>query len=155
MLFIQVNLQLCSTCIIVPSEAPQNFTIINSNFTSVTVSWNSVDCIHRNGLITHYIILYGPVDETNLVRVNSSRPDDGGRYTATELDATQNYLFKVAAVNSDGIGVFATVSTNKRKLNIDIHFRNCVNYYNMKSSDLISSVTTNDLDTHTHTHTYL
>ena len=105
-------------------------------------------------MITHYLIVNGPVSETNQmtnVTVNSSRPDDGGSYTATGLDATQNYIFKVAAVNSDGVGVFATVSTNKRKLNNDIHFRNCVNYYNMQSS---SSVTTNDLDTHTHTHTH-
>ena len=112
----------------VPSEAPQNLAIINSNFTSVTISWDSVECIHRNGLITHYIIVYGPVSETNLVtniRRNSSRPDDGGSYTATGLDVTQNYIFKVAAVNSDGVGVFATVSTNKRKLHtfsLDVHY---------------------------------
>ena len=48
--------------------------------------------------------------------VDSGGLDDGGRYTVTGLEPTQNYMFKVAAVNSDGVGVFATVSTNKCKL---------------------------------------
>ena len=102
----------------VPSGAPQNLAIINSNSTSVTITWDSVECIHRNGLITHYNISHGPVGDTNLVTtdtVNSDGPDDGGSYTATGLERTQYYLFKVAAVNIPGVGVFATVSTNKRK----------------------------------------
>ena len=105
-------------CISVPSGAPQNLAIINSTSTSVTISWDSVECIHRNGLITHYNISYGPVGDTNLVKtvtVNSDEPDDGGSYTATGLERTQNYLFKVAAVNVPGVGVFATVFANKCK----------------------------------------
>ena len=129
---IQVRLNIFGFCLqiytTVPSGAPQNLAIINSNSTSVTISWDGIDCIHRNGMITHYLIVNGPVDEANQmtnVSVNSNRPDNGGSYTTTGLDATQNYIFKVAAVNSDGVGVFATVSTNKRKLHtfsLDIHY---------------------------------
>ena len=42
---------------LVPSGAPQNLTIIDSNSTNMTISWDSVECIHRNGLVTHYIIM--------------------------------------------------------------------------------------------------
>ena len=81
----------------------------------MTISWDSVECIHRNGLITHYIISYGPIDDNSLATietVNNNEPDDGGRFTATEILSTKSYVFKVAAVNAAGVGVFATVSKN-------------------------------------------
>ena len=98
----------------VPSGAPQNLTIINSTSTSVTISWNSVKCVHRNGLIIHYTITYSPVDSTDQMtdRVNITDPDNGGSYTASGLQPSTNYVFRVAAVNDAGLGVFATVLTN-------------------------------------------
>ena len=110
----------------VPSGAPQNLAIINSTSTSVTISWDSVECIHRNGLITHYNISYGPVGDTNLVTtdtVNSDGPDDGGSYTATGLERTHNYLFKVAAVNDVGMGTFASAQVEAvTGLSVTINF---------------------------------
>ena len=106
-------------CIPVPSGAPQNLTIINSTSTCVTISWDSVECIHRNGLITHYIISYGPVGDTNLVKtdtVNNDGLNAGGNYMATGLSPSQNHLFEVAAMNDAGMGRFASLSTNKSKL---------------------------------------
>ena len=82
----------------------------------MTISWDSVECIHRNGLITHYIISYGPIDDNSLATietVNNNEPDDGGRFTATGILSTKIYFFKVVAVNAAGVGVFATVSQNK------------------------------------------
>ena len=102
--------------IAVPSEVPQNLTIINSTSTSVTISWESVECIRRNGLITHYIVGYardGANSQWHVnVTVNITNQDDGGSYTATGIDNTTRYTFKVAAVNEAGVGLYATVSTN-------------------------------------------
>ena len=109
-----ISLFVCSV-IPVPSGAPQN---INSNSTSVFISWDSVECIHRNGLITHYLLVYEPVDAcgnslATITPVNSGEPYDGGNYMATGLDPSSSYLFKVAAVNNVDIGPFATVQTKK------------------------------------------
>ena len=46
------------------------------------------------------------------VRSSESEPDDGGSYTATRLEPSTNYLFRVAAINSIGLGPFATVQIN-------------------------------------------
>ena len=109
-----ISLFVCSV-IPVPSGAPQNF---NSNSTSVFISWDSVECIHRTGLIIHYLLVYEPVDAcgnslATITIVNSGEPDDGGNYMATGLDPSSSYLFKVAAVNNIGIGPFATVQTKE------------------------------------------
>ena len=84
----------------------------------MTLSWNSVECIHRNGLITQYLISYGCriLSETNLVRkiyvtANSSGADDGGTYTATELEPSTNYVFTLSAVNNTVFGPSAVIQT--------------------------------------------
>ena len=94
-----------------PSGAPQN---LNSTSTSVTISWNNVKCVHRNGLITHYTITYSPMDSTDQItdRVNITDPNNGGSYTVSGLQPSTNYVFRIAAVNDAGVGVFATVLTN-------------------------------------------
>ena len=97
----------------VPSGAPQSLSFNTINSTSVNISWDSVECIHRNGLITHYNISYGPMSETSRVTdvtvVNKNEQDNGGSYTATGLEPSTNYNFKVAAVNDVGVGKFANV----------------------------------------------
>ena len=74
----------------------------------------SVECINRNGLIIHYLLVYEPVDAcgnslATITTVNSGEPDNGGNYMATGLDPSSSYLFKVAAINNIGIGPFSTV----------------------------------------------
>ena len=113
------NFEFTCALIPVPSGAPQNLAIINSNCTSVTISWDSVQCIHRNGLITHYIFSYGRGrdGENNQVNVtvNITNPDDGGSFTATGIDNTKNYIFKVAAVNEAGVGMLANVTVSTQR----------------------------------------
>ena len=87
----------------------------------MTISWDSVECIHRNGLITHYIISYGirPVGEINLdgnTTVYISEPDDGGSYTGSGLVPHKNYVFTVSAVNDFAIGPYAAIQTMKGAL---------------------------------------
>ena len=89
----------------------------------MTISWDSVQCIHRNGLITHYIISYGPVGETNLVTnsvgVNNGGQDDGLSYTVSGLESSTNSIFKVAAVNEAGVGLFAVTQGKTINSKID------------------------------------
>ena len=75
----------------------------------MTITWNSVECIHRNGLVTHYNIGHGPADygETNVVQTRGEPDEGGGSYTFTGLEPSSNYEFKVAAVNDVGVGPFA------------------------------------------------
>ena len=42
----------------VPSAAPANFSLANRMPTSITVTWEPVLCMYRNGLITDYVIRY-------------------------------------------------------------------------------------------------
>ena len=54
------------------------------------------------------------MDSTDQItdRVNITDPDNGGSYTVSGLQPSTNYVFRVAAVNDAGVGVFATVLTN-------------------------------------------
>ena len=101
-----------------PSAMPQNLAIISSTSTSVTISWNSIECIHRNGLIIHYIVSYELANgnrQSTIITVRINEPDDGGNYTAMGLEPSVSYLFKVAALNSIGLGPFATVQSRENK----------------------------------------
>ena len=82
---------------------------------SITVQWGAVDCIHRNGDITGYLVWYGiqGSGRTHTVVVS-------GDSTITEaivcgLRDTTTYTIEMAAVNSAGTGVYSnpiTVKTN-------------------------------------------
>ena len=74
-----------------------------SNFTetSITVQWDPLDCIHRNGDITGYSVQYG--GETVSVSGDSS----GGIYVISGLIPSTNYSIKVAAENIVGIGQYS------------------------------------------------
>ena len=96
----------------------------------MTVSWDSVECIHRNGLITHYQLVYEPVDDfahSLATMIISGDPDDGGVYMAAGLDPSSGYLFKVAAVNNIGVGHFATVTVQTKEGLFVVH----ANTYNI------------------------
>ena len=52
------------------------------------------------------------------VIVDSDGPDNGGSYTATALQPSFGYLFKVAAINRNGVGSFTVVTTMDGLLNV-------------------------------------
>ena len=102
----------------VPTAPPQSLATLNVNSTSVTISWDSVECIHRNGLITHYQLVYEPMNifgNSLATMIISGDPDDGGVYMAAGLNPSSDYLFKVAAVNNIGVGHFATVTIHTKE----------------------------------------
>ena len=73
-------------------------------YSSITVQWGAVDCIHRNGDITGYSVRYGVQGSGSTQTVSVS----GGGATQTVisgLTASTTYTIEVAAVNSAGTGV--------------------------------------------------
>ena len=88
----------------VPSGAPMDVALTDVTSTSVSFQWGSVECIHRNGLITGYSINYrrqGSSGSTSvLVTVNS--PSDGGTYTIIDLEPSEMYDVEITPQNTIG-----------------------------------------------------
>ena len=92
---------------------------------SVTVQWGSVDCIHRNGEITGYLVQYWEMGNRSVHTVSVS----SGSVIVTTLSnlaPSSSYFIEVSAVNIAGVGVFSdpvigeTFSSECRHLIIDI-----------------------------------
>ena len=84
-----------------PSAAPTNVRMTGVTSTSITVRWQKILCIKRNGDITGYIVRYG--SETQSV--------SGGSVTETtisNLTPSTTYNIEVAAVNDADTGPFSS-----------------------------------------------
>ena len=98
---------LIDTFFAVPSAAPT--LIYTHEFTSfsVTLRWDSVDCIEQNGNIRGYSLRYSAEESETIKTVYVS----GGATTKTTiygLNPSTKYFIEVAAVNSAGTGVYST-----------------------------------------------
>ena len=86
-----------------PTAAPA---ILLHNFTSRSfdVTWESIECSERNGIITDYAVDF---QEESGVSV----PGDvmGESFTASGLTPHTVYTFRVAGVNSNGTGPFTSI----------------------------------------------
>ena len=75
--------------------------------TTVTVQWGPVPCIHQNGAITGYSVIYGEVgkespQQTVIVSERKS--------TFSNLMPSTKYWISIAAVNRAGTGVYSNLS---------------------------------------------
>ena len=71
---------------------------------SVSLSWNEIECIERNGMISNYTVEFlslGGSVIAGVLMVNERR------FTANGLTPFTNYTFRVAGVNSNGAGPFS------------------------------------------------
>ena len=95
------------------------------NPTTITVQWEMVPCIHRNGEITGYSVQYGEMgsESTQIMTVsgNSSR----GMANISGLSPATMYTAVVAAENSAGTGDYSdpvgVETPNSEPCNILIH----------------------------------
>ena len=80
----------------------QNLKGITATFSSITVTWDELSCVERNGMITGYKIKYGnrTVDVAQNVSV----------YTADGLEPNTTYTIQVAGMNSNGTGPYASTT---------------------------------------------
>ena len=84
-----------------PSAAPTAVNVPLVSFSSIIVQWEEVDCIRRNGDITHYQVCY-----IILGYDSSERCMQSGRIVFN--DSTPKICsIRVAAVNSAGLGPFS------------------------------------------------
>ena len=104
-----------------PSAAPSSVTVSDYTSYSIIVQWGPVDCIHRNGHITGYSLQYielGTGTTRTKSIVKSSATND-----TFNVSASTNYSIQVAAVNSNGTGVYShpiTVKTHESKTTFSI-----------------------------------
>ena len=70
---------------------------------NITVVWDDIDCIDRNGRITSYDVIYGVLGEAMMMRSGISERS----FTADELTPFTSYTFQVRGVNSLDSGPYS------------------------------------------------
>ena len=89
-----------------PSAAPTSVSVSEVTSSTITLQWGAVDCIHRNGDITGYLVRYGiqgSVEGGRTVEM-ASGDSSGGMHRISGLSAGTVYTIEVAAVNNAGTG---------------------------------------------------
>lgn len=71
-------------CITVPSGYPGGITATSNSPSSVRVEWEAIPEIHRNGIITHYEVLF---NQTSIARLRTS-----GSVNTSEMAAVVDSL---------------------------------------------------------------
>ena len=95
----------------VPSAAPKSVRVNKVTFSSISVEWGEVDCIHHNGYIRGYSVEYGGMESASTHSWQYST-------TISSLMPSTKYSIKVAAINIAGIGVYSApvmVTTQQSK----------------------------------------
>ena len=72
------------------------------------VNWGTIECIHRNGLITGYEVRLRE-DDSGVIVFNDMVDSDTTTSMASELRPFTSYTFQVAGVNVNGTGVFSEI----------------------------------------------
>ena len=91
-----------------PSAAPTSVSVSEVTSSSITVQWEAVACVGRNGDITGYSVRYGVQGNGNTQTKNIS----GASVTETTISGLipyTTYSIAVAAVNSAGTGRYSRV----------------------------------------------
>ena len=87
-----------------PSSPPRSLTRVAATPNSITVQWEEVDCLHRNGAITGYVVrAVRDGREEGTTRAGG----DDRRATVCSLTPSSQYIVQVAAVNSAGTGPYS------------------------------------------------
>ena len=73
---------------------------------SVSVSWDAIDCIERNGVITGYTVEF---QEQGGARIPGEVV--GQSFIASGLTPVTNYTFRVAGINTNGTGPLTNTIT--------------------------------------------
>ena len=85
----------------------QNVSTTGATF-NITVTWDELSCVDRNGLLTGYRINYGTTTFNNVQTVIS-----GTSFTVTGLISLTTYMFRVAAVSGILTGTYSTNVTQR------------------------------------------
>ena len=114
--------------IIAPAGPPRDVTPSTTSG-SVSVSWSTIDCIERNGVITNYTVVFQeqggvviPSEPNQCTFQNDFHWSSccittlemnvmDRNFTVSGLTPHTNYTFRVAGVNSNGTGPYSNVIT--------------------------------------------
>ena len=92
--------------VLVSSAAPTSVSVLpNVTSSSITVQWEMVPCIHRNGDITGYSVRYA--GSGSIQTMAAPGDSSGGMATISGLSPATGYMVEIAAVNSAGPGVYS------------------------------------------------
>ena len=87
-----------------PYGQPQSLRVESSNFTSIHILWDPVNCTERNSEIVGYSISYYPSGHSRYMKSDNifltSAMERRYYYVATQLTPLINYTFMVTAVSS-------------------------------------------------------
>ena len=75
--------------------------MVEDSSTSITLQWEEVDCLHRNGNITGYSVRYSH-SGTTLLKISNTT-----KVTISQLTASTTYSIEIAGVSSIGIGNYS------------------------------------------------
>ncbi len=95
-----------SVIFIAPSAPPRNVMPTITTSRSITVTWDTITCIERNGIITSYTVEFGPSGNptmrTGITELTFTASTNG-------LTPFTNYTFQVAGVNSVNTGMYSNI----------------------------------------------
>lgn len=107
-----------------PSVAPSNVVVTRKTATEITVQWEKVPCIHRNGDISGYNVLYRQLGGQEVRRHVEAVPGrETYTYTISQLLPAMSHEISVAGVNEAGTGVYSSpISTRTESGAISLRF---------------------------------
>ena len=112
---------------LVPSAPPTSVSVSDVTSSTISIQWGTVECIHRNGDITGYSVMYSVVGSGSVIVLPVV---ESSQITLSGLVSSTNYSIQVAAVNNAGIGVFSdaittTTQESESKLYITVYMNPC------------------------------
>ena len=79
------------TTVTAPSGSPQNLTATSTTISNITIEWEMIHCLERNGPITKYLVSYA-YGEHQDEQMNSKEEEVTGlSFTAVDLQPRANY----------------------------------------------------------------
>ena len=90
-----------------PAGFPENLHSTMSTATTITLTWDKLNCVDRNGVITGYIVQNGTTAFDTSLNVTGTSVSDR-TFTASGLVPLTTYMFRITAVNSDGVGPYSS-----------------------------------------------
>ena len=113
---------------LVPSAGPVGVSVGEVTSSSITVHWGEVPCIHQNGVITGYSVQYGVMGSGDTPQTMAVDGADTTQTTIGDLMSSTTYSIQVAAVNSEGTGVYSDPITATTK---GVHYIKVINSVNI------------------------
>ena len=91
----------------VPSAPPQNVTVTSVDPASLMVTWQPPPLIDQNGPIISYVVTYQRMGYADVMNVSVN----GTHFALTGLIPFVNYSVSLAAITTDGVGVFSSIKS--------------------------------------------